>query len=55
MSRQPLGDMRRQEQICALFTKEEKQKIEHVARQHGMPPAVFVRQLVMAKIAIMAA
>lgn len=55
MSRQPLGDMRRQEQICALFTKEEKLRVERVALQQGVAPAVFVRQLVLAKIDTVAA
>jgi len=40
------GELRRSEAITSLFTKDEKQRVTEIAQAHGLPPAVFVRSIV---------
>lgn len=51
----PTGDQRRREQICAMFTEEEKRIVCEIAAKKQMLPGIYLRTLVLQAIATVAA
>jgi hypothetical protein len=50
MSRMKMGVRKRSEQITALFTVAEKERVLKAASDSGLPAAVFVHHVVLARI-----